>query len=187
MRLVIYYLVEISSRSTASFALTCRSLEEPALGSLWKRESFLITLLHVLPQLTWVSDSYGYIVSGCDLPLGQILYIHSLRSQTTLRTGTGCDDFPFGCAIYFLSSEVNANHDALSRLSCKSPGGVLCPNLAWLDWETVMTRASPSFFLPLVLKRVRGTVYPSCVSLFRTGRCGWNRLFSKHLNCKTGT
>ena len=62
MRLVIDELVETSPQTVVSFALTCRSLEEPALSSLWKRQSSIIKLLKVLPQLTWVKVVPQYMV-----------------------------------------------------------------------------------------------------------------------------
>ena len=74
LRLVIDELVETSPQSAVSFALTCRSLEEPTLSSLWRRQNSLVTLLRVLPQFTWVMRFNRYIVSGCDLALGGILY-----------------------------------------------------------------------------------------------------------------
>jgi len=75
-RLVIEELVETSPRTTVSFALTCRPLSGPALSSLWKRQSSLITLVKVLPQHTWVEGKYylGSLVSGCNFRLGHILY-----------------------------------------------------------------------------------------------------------------
>jgi len=76
LRLVIEELVKISPRTAVSFALTCRSLEEPTLSSLWKRQSSLITLVKVLPQRTWIEVN-GYVrslVSGCSFRLGHIVY-----------------------------------------------------------------------------------------------------------------
>ena len=68
VRPVIDYLVTIDPRTVVSFALTCRSLEEPALSSLWKEQESLNLLLRVLPCCTWVGDEHGYdvIVSGHD-------------------------------------------------------------------------------------------------------------------------
>lgn len=78
LRLVIDELVEISPRTVVSFALTCRSLEEPALSSLWREQWTLIELAKVLPQHTWIKnegDSFRrIIVIGCDLLLGYTLY-----------------------------------------------------------------------------------------------------------------
>ena len=64
VRLVIDELVETSPQAAVSFALTCRSLEEPTLSSLWKRQDSLDLLLMVLPSCTWAMDEGGVIVSG---------------------------------------------------------------------------------------------------------------------------
>jgi len=66
LRLVINELVETSPRTVVSFALTCRSLEEPTLSSLWREKKSLNRLLEVLPGCTWVEGGYGLevIVSG---------------------------------------------------------------------------------------------------------------------------
>jgi len=68
VRPVIDNLVEISPPTAVSFALTCRSLEEPALSLLWKRQSSLAELVKVLPQHTWVEKkrSIKSLVSWCD-------------------------------------------------------------------------------------------------------------------------
>ena len=66
LRLVIDELVEISQPSAISLALTCRSLEEPTLSSLWKKQSSLLDLIAVLPGAFWFegSDGYDVVVSG---------------------------------------------------------------------------------------------------------------------------
>ena len=69
VRLVINELVETSPQTAVSFALTCRSLEEPTLSSLWKEQKSFNRLLRVLPSDTLIEDSYGFIVSSlCDFP-----------------------------------------------------------------------------------------------------------------------
>jgi len=75
LRLVVEELVEISPRTVASFAVTCRSLEEPVLSSLWKHQSSLCTLVMVLPQ----HRSIGFwnecsLVSWCNFPSGHLQY-----------------------------------------------------------------------------------------------------------------
>ena len=50
LRLIIDELVETSKCSALSFALACRSLEEPALGSLWRNRDSLTNLIKVLPD-----------------------------------------------------------------------------------------------------------------------------------------
>ena len=70
-RLLIDCLVEISPRTAVSFALVCRSLEEPTLSSLWKHQESLDGLLMVLPGYTRVVDKHGdeVVVSGHDSPV----------------------------------------------------------------------------------------------------------------------
>ena len=55
-KLVIDELVETSPPAAVSFALTCRSLEEPTLKSLWKQQGSLTNLVRVLPGHTLVED-----------------------------------------------------------------------------------------------------------------------------------
>ena len=74
LRLVIDELVETNPPTAVSFALTCRSLEEPTLRSLWKQQTSLITLLEVLPQINWGNHYAKSFVSGCSFRLGHILY-----------------------------------------------------------------------------------------------------------------
>ena len=66
LRLIINELVEISQPSVVSLALTCRSLEEPTLSSLWKKQSSLPDLITVLPTAFWFegSDGNDVVVSG---------------------------------------------------------------------------------------------------------------------------
>ena len=73
VRLVIDYLVEASPRTAVSFALTCRSLEESALSSLWKQQESLRRLLKVLPSRNWFgSDGRVVAVSGRNFPVYRI-------------------------------------------------------------------------------------------------------------------
>jgi len=69
LRLVINELVEASPPAAVSFALTCRSFEEPTLCSLWRRQPSLVDLVKVLPNHTWVKNRYSFvtIVSGGNL------------------------------------------------------------------------------------------------------------------------
>lgn len=66
--LVIDELVETSPQTAVRLALTCRSLEEPTLSSLWEQQHSLINLVKVLPNHTWVQDEHDIesIVSGCE-------------------------------------------------------------------------------------------------------------------------
>lgn len=81
LRLVIDELIETSPRAAVSFALTCRSLEEPTLSSLWKLQHSLPDLVKVLPNYTCVKDEYGIdlVVSGRGFSADHVLIlpIHS--------------------------------------------------------------------------------------------------------------
>jgi len=75
-RLIIDELVKISPQTAVSFALTCRSLEEPTLSLLWKGRHSLFDLVKVLPNHTCVRDGYGVkiIVSACNFLGDRIRY-----------------------------------------------------------------------------------------------------------------
>ena len=76
LRLVIGELIGISPRAAVSFAVTCRSLEEPTLSSLWKQQYSLPDLVKVLPNHTCVKDERGVelsVVSDRDFPADQVL------------------------------------------------------------------------------------------------------------------
>jgi len=103
LRLVVDELVETSPRAAVSFALTCRSHEEPTLSSLWGKQVSLTVLVMVSPSCTWVKDEDGIeaIVSGCNFPAHLIPYSPPLPRQlnVTLQrwNGLGCDDTLPGC------------------------------------------------------------------------------------------
>ena len=74
--LVLDRLFETSPRTTVSLALTCRSLEEPALSLLWQQRCSLPDLVKVLPNHTCVKDERGVelsVVSGRDFPADRVL------------------------------------------------------------------------------------------------------------------
>ena len=105
VRLVIDELVEISPETTVSFALTCRSLEEPALSALWEQQTLLSDLVGVLPNYTQVGDEHGaeVIVSGVDFPADRVSDTNSPRRLSTIlqrKIGPGCNDTLPGCADY---------------------------------------------------------------------------------------
>ena len=74
LRLVINELIGISPRTAVSFALTCRSLEEPTLSSLWKQNYSFTDLIRVLPNCTCVKDEYGVdlVVRSRDFPADRV-------------------------------------------------------------------------------------------------------------------
>ena len=77
LRLIIDELMEDSQPTVLSLALTCRSLEEPGLSSLWKTQRELTVLLEVLPNHTWYKDEQGInvIVSCRDFLAQHPVYI----------------------------------------------------------------------------------------------------------------
>jgi len=161
LRLVINELVETSPRSAVAFALTCRSLEEPTLSSLWKRQRSLLQLVKVLPQHTWI-EGRGYprsIVSDRNPPPGHILYQfpQAIEHDPTPNDWDRLQRYASWMRELSFRWEDGITDDTLSRLSCHSPDGVLCPKLEQLDWEFDLSRAPLSFF-PLFfssnLKRV---------------------------------
>ena len=70
LRLIIDELVEICPQTTVSLALTCRSLEEPTLSTLWKQQHSLPCLAEVLQSHTWTKnkDDLATTVSGHNFP-----------------------------------------------------------------------------------------------------------------------
>ena len=68
-----------SQQTLLSLDLTCQSLEEPALSSLWGRQDKLTVLLKVLPNHTWVRDGRGVwtIVSGWGFLAHHLVYLPS--------------------------------------------------------------------------------------------------------------
>ena len=61
LRPIIDELMETSQQTVLSLALTCWSLEEPALSSLWKEQPSLTNLIKVLPSYTSVrTPSWGW-------------------------------------------------------------------------------------------------------------------------------
>ena len=68
LRPIIIELVKTSQRTVLSLALTCWSLEEPALSLLWEQQDGLDSLLKVIPNHIRVQDERGivFIVSGHD-------------------------------------------------------------------------------------------------------------------------
>jgi len=100
LSLVIDELVETSPPAVVSFALTCRSFEEPALRSLWKLHVTLDILMRVLPNHTWVKNEHGIkvLVSGCSFSPDRIRTDFPRQSSAILRrrTGPGCCDTLLG-------------------------------------------------------------------------------------------
>jgi len=149
VRLIIDKLVETSPRTAASFALTCRSLEEPTLSSLWKRQSSLVVLVKVLPQHTWIEET-NYVrslVSGRSFRLDHILY----RFPQAIEDDPQPEDWDRLQRYASWMRELTigwegVTDEALARLSSNSPDGVLCPNLERLDWEVDASYAPLPFF-----------------------------------------
>jgi len=154
LRLVIDELVATSPPTAVSLAITCRSLEEPTLSSLWRQQTSLDHLLKVLPGSTWAKKEYGLSV------------IVSVRSLSACRTryqfpqaiehDPSAKDWArlqrYASWMRKLSLGRNDRHigNTLSRLHSNSPGGLLFPKLEYLDWNVQRTDATLTFF-PLFL------------------------------------
>lgn len=140
LRLVIDELVEASSRTAVSFTLTCRTLEEPVLSSLWKeRQHSLTVFLIVLQDLTWVSNKHGLniVVGGCSFSIDHILYhFHQvIERNPSAEAWARFQRYASWMRKLCLSSYPNLAGSTFSQLSRNSPGGVLCPNFDYLSWD----------------------------------------------------
>lgn len=158
LRLVIDELVETSPQTAVSFALTCRSLEEPTLSSLWGEQNSLADLIKVLPDHTWVQDTRG-IVSGRDFPMNyvQFKFLQAIEDDPSAEDWTRLHRYASWMRELHLGINETIPADTFSRLVTGSPGGVLCVKLECLRWNIQGTpSASPFFrlFLPPHLKRV---------------------------------
>jgi len=161
VRLVVGELVETSPRTVVSFALTCRSLEEPTLSSLWREKRSLTDLVMVLPNRAWVQDDDGVesIVSVCNFPGDRVRYKFSqaIERDPSAEDWTRLRRYASWMRELFIESNGNITDDILSRLLPNLPDGVLCPKLERLDWVVDISCASLSFpclFLSPRLKRV---------------------------------
>jgi len=156
VRLVVDALVETSPRSAVLFALTCRSLEELTLSSLWKEQHSLTDLIKVLPNHTWVQDEHGVesIVSGRHFSVDCIRCKSPRRSSTTLhrRTGPGCDDTLPGCVGYN-TSVVPEEFSAAPFPDCHAiPRRGIIPQVGMVAlgrrWNIYYLNLLPPFYLP---------------------------------------
>ena len=167
VRLVINELVETSPGTAVSFALTCRSLEEPTLSSLWKCQWSLDRLLRVLPSCTLREDVQA-IVSGQNFSVYHIRY----RFPQVFKRDPSAEDWArlqrYASWMRGLHLDYdNYGNNALSRLSSNSPGGLLFPKLESLDWDLFEAQyALPFFHLFLSPNLRRVTLYAS-LSNFR--------------------
>jgi len=157
LRLVIDEIVETSPSTAVSFALTCRSFEEPTLRSLWKLQDSLITLVKVLPDHTWVR--WDTLVSGRDFPV----YCVRHRSTQAIEYDPSAKDwlrlqrYASWMRELSLACDWYTTAGTLRRLSSHSPDGILCPKLERLDWDIgQMDSVLPFFhlFLSRHLKEV---------------------------------
>jgi len=163
LRLVIDELVETSRRSAVSFALTCRSFEEPALSSLWKKQTSFVYLLMVMRGFTYLRNkpSYAIAVSFRDFPVCRIYQFpqeigrnHSMAEWARFRRYAswmrGLDISLYG----------TPSTDTLSRISCNASRGPLFPELEWLKWDVhAADTVFPFFDLFLSPRLQRVTLY----------------------------
>ena len=112
LRLVVDELVKTSQESAVSFALACRSFEEPTLSSLWKKPPLLHDLVVVLPSARFIANSNGVkkAVSDSGTPgtISVTISSSGLRVILQRRTGPGYDDTLPGCVNYLSVSGTPA-------------------------------------------------------------------------------
>jgi len=161
VRLVVDALVEISPQSAVPFALTCRSLEELTLSSLWKERHSFTDLIKVLPNHTWVQNDHGVesIVSGCDFLADcvQYQYPQAIEHDPSTEDWTRLRRYASWMRELHLPPYGKLPDSTLHRLSSNSPGGVLFPKLELLCWdvyETAIPLTSFPLFLSPHLKRI---------------------------------
>ena len=160
LRLVVDALVETSPRSAVSFAITCRSLEELTLCSLWKKQWSLTHLMKVLPAHTWVQDWRGIsLVSGYNFSADCIRYKFPqvIEHDPSTEDWARLQRYASWMRGLHLGSYGKLSDNTLHQLSSNSPGGVLFPRLKWLCWDVHETSITPTFFrlfLSPHLKRV---------------------------------
>ncbi|KAF9648751.1 hypothetical protein BDM02DRAFT_3186859 [Thelephora ganbajun] len=121
LRLVVDELVETRQQAAISFALTCRSLEEPTLSSLWKHQDSLTDLLKVLPNHTWVHED-GVEAIGIEQDPSAEDWTRLRRYASWMRRIDLGPDRKISRRTFFV-------------LSRNCPGGVLFPKLEWLLWD----------------------------------------------------
>ena len=153
-RLLIDELVETSPPAAVSFALTCRSLEEPTLKSLWKQQRSLTNLVRVLPgHACQVTDDDDEIIVSCrGFPVD--LFRH--RFPQVIEHDPSAEDwarlrrYASWVRGLRLSYDRDITSDILSRISSNAPGGILFPKLERLFFVTHTARTALPFF-PLFL------------------------------------
>ena len=149
-RLVIDELVETSPPAAVSFALTCRSLEEPTLRSLWKQQPSLTNLVRVLPGHTWVvdEDDDEFIVSGRGFPVDSFRYQlpQVIEHDPSVEDWARLRRYASWVRGLRLSSNRDITSDILSRISSNTPDGLLFPRLERLFLVTQATRTMLPFF-----------------------------------------
>lgn len=162
LRLVINELVEISEESAVSFAVTCRSFEEPTLSSLWKKQSSLFPLLGVLPGCIWDEDEYGFrtVVSGRHSPTAYRTSYQSPPPQEIEHDPSAKDwarlrQYASWMRELELSADGTPDPDILFQLSHNSPGGLLFPRLELLYWDIIDGDMTFPFFRLFLSPRLR--------------------------------
>ncbi|KAF9643754.1 hypothetical protein BDM02DRAFT_3122990 [Thelephora ganbajun] len=133
LRLVIDELIEDSLSTALSFAVACRSFEEPTLSSLWEHQDSLIVLLEVLPNHTLVQDEDG---------VETIVIEHDPSAEDWARL----QRYASWMRKIHLGLDGEIPRRPLFLLSRNCPGGVLFPKLEWLLWEIDETYIALTFF-----------------------------------------
>lgn len=161
LRLVIDELVKTNRRSAVSFALTCRSFEEPTLSSLWKKQTSFICLLRVMRGFTYLRNKPGYAtaVSCRDFPVCRIQhqFLQEIGRDHSIAEWARFRRYASWMRGLNISLCGTPSTDTLSWISCNSPRGLLFPELEWLHWDVhVADTVFPFFdlFLSPSLQRV---------------------------------
>ncbi|KAF9645906.1 hypothetical protein BDM02DRAFT_388324 [Thelephora ganbajun] len=147
LRLVIDELVETCQQTAISFALTCRSLDEPTLSSLWKRQDSLTDLLKVLPNHTWVQDEDGVEAIAIERDPSAEDWARLQRYASWMRR-------------IYLGPDGKIPRGTFFLLSRNCPGGVLFPKLERLFWDISGAYTILTFF------RLFLSPHLKCVTLY---------------------
>ena len=175
LRLIIDELVKTSRRSAVSLALTCRSLEEPTLSSLWREQLSLHRLIAVLPNTIWVNY---VVVSGQGFPrtVSCNSFLRKLRLIPQRRTGQDCNDTRLGCLDCASTREGPPVLILFYGSRVVHPMGFCFPS--WSGYtgtsrkQALLSLSSVSSSLPIC-----GASHSTLAYLFITlPRVGWQRL-----------
>ena len=140
-RLISCHLVSSHRASAVSLACACRSLEEPALSSLWERQDSLTTLIGVSPII---------VVGGEVCDRGYLPTLTSPHLQVTEPDSPGSAWQRFRRHVSWMRLLVLREEDdrwmkadVFNQILAGSTSGLVCPNLCSLT--LYFTRANQQF------------------------------------------